>query len=73
MNKRNSPADYAMTTDEVAAALGLTRSLVSVIEVGAIRKLRKECAERGLTFNELFIGLKQQPAHVGHDNWGNGQ
>lgn len=43
-----------MTLEEVARAMGLTRERVRQIEANAIRKLRYELAQRGLSLEDLL-------------------
>jgi DNA-directed RNA polymerase specialized sigma subunit len=47
-----------MTLKEVAAALGLSHQRVSQLEQSALKKLRVELLNRGITYEEFYLCLK---------------
>ena len=53
INKDDKPCSL----DEVAQAIGVSRQAVELIEKRALRKLRDECARRGLRLEDLTEGF----------------
>ena len=55
--RRTSPMgayeSYGLTYQQIADQLGLTPQAVQAAEIRALRKLRDECARRGLRLEDL--------------------
>lgn len=59
MNEKLPFKDYLdMTQDEVAAALGLTRQTINLIEINAKRKIKNILEQRGITLDDLVGGME---------------
>ena len=57
--KQNPPCFYAMSYQEIAEELGLTREGVRQIEIRALGKLRKGLEDAGYTWDD-FIDLMER-------------
>ena len=59
--------DFAMSSAEIGAELGLSPNHVDHIQSKALKKVRAVMQERGLRFDDLFVGQRHDIAHEGHD------
>ena len=62
-----SDDDFAMSSAEIGAALGLSPNHVDHIQSKALKKVRAVMQKRGLRFDDLFVGQRHEPAFPGHD------
>ena len=59
--------DFAMSSEEIGRAMGLAPNTVDKIQWQAMKKVRAAMRERGLRFDDLFVGQRHDIAHGGHD------